>query len=141
MYTILYHVAKEVKQRILDDLDDNVGLDEYVSDLHNELCNTNVFRTDIKLDGPALLQLVGLVATYELDNCEEMYTDLTSRSALLNMFAYIVGEKILDQAIDIIKLDRDGKVTEADLDLLRKAVFLSDTLTTLYNVSIEGLAA
>ena len=42
-----------------------------------------------------VFECIGIIKDYEQDNFGEVYTDLTNSEKVVNMYVYIIGEKLL----------------------------------------------
>ena len=86
-------------------LNDFLGSDSFNKemdddDLHNEVFNTEDFISDrneaIEFLGSKTFEILDFVRTYEIDNFGELNTDISNPIRLLNMYAYIIGEEIIE---------------------------------------------
>ena len=90
-----------VKEYITDRLGEGVGESQHASDLHHYLLNEDYFiigryKASQFLDGETF-NAIEKVKTYEQDNFGEVTTDLSSPERLVNMYAYIVGEQVVNE--------------------------------------------
>jgi hypothetical protein len=81
---------------------DNISEGVYACDLHNELFNTDYFIIGYYDAEQWLIKNVGIFAAieeikeYEQNNFGQVTTDLSSSEKVVNMYAYIKGEEILN---------------------------------------------
>ena len=95
-------LKQDVKDYIIDQLTDNVGLDQYIGDLHHYLLNEHYFIIGyykaeqwLKKDNNSIFEAIEKIKEYEQDNFGQVSTDLSSSESVANMLAYILGEEIL----------------------------------------------
>ena len=92
---------EEVRQDILDKLD-NGYVDTYGCDLHHELCNTDYFIIGTykakQFLGAETFDIIEMIKEYEQSHFGEVSTDFSDAEKVANMFAYIVGEEILNES-------------------------------------------
>ena len=96
----MYELKQDVKNYIIDQLTDNVGLDQYIGDLHHYLLNEDYFiigyyRAEEWLKKDSIFNAIDKIKEYEESNFGEVTTDLSSSESVANMLAYILGEEIL----------------------------------------------
>ena len=96
----MYELKEDVKNYIIDQLKDNVGLDQYIGDLHHYLLNEDYFiigyyRAEEWLKKDSIFNAIETIKEYEQSNFGEVTTDLSSSESVANMLAYILGEEIL----------------------------------------------
>ena len=89
----------ELESHFADFLADNPGVDP--SDVHHEAFNLDYYiigtwKAEQWL-GDQVFNIIGFIKDYEQDNFGEVYTDLTSPEAVVNMYAYIIGEEIVSE--------------------------------------------
>lgn len=97
---------QDIFQSVIDDihdkLNDNVGLDDYGCDLHNELCNTDYFiigRYQAKqFLGEHVFDAIEMIKDYEQSNFWSVSTDFSEPERVVNMLAYIIGEHVLAES-------------------------------------------
>ena len=96
-----YFKQDEVKQYILDNLAYHEGnIDE---DLHHNLFNTDYYiigyyHAEKWLEGKTF-ECIEVIKEYEEMNFGEVTTDLSNSEQVVNMYAYIVGEHILQDVV------------------------------------------
>ena len=118
---------KDIFQSVIDDiiekLEDEVGLDAYGADLHNELCNTDYFiigRYQAKqFLGDNVFDAIEMIKDYEQSNFGEVTTDLSEPEQVANMLVYIIGEFVLSES-DHLKEKWDDKLTSDDFTKIAK---------------------
>ena len=98
----MYKQKQDVKDYIIQQLNDNVGLDQHISDLHHYLLNEDYFiigswRAEqwLKKDDSSIFEAIETIKEYEQSNFGQVSTDLSSSENVANMLAYILGEQIL----------------------------------------------
>jgi len=93
-------LKEDVKNYIIDQLNDDVGLNQHISDLHHYLLNEDYFiigswRAEQWLNKDSIFNAIETIKDYEQSNFGEVSTDLSSSENVANMLAYILGEEIL----------------------------------------------
>ena len=93
-------LKKDVKDYIIQQLNDDVGLDQHISDLHHYLLNEDYFiigswRAEQWLKKDSVFNAIETIKEYEESNFGKVSTDLSSSENVANMLAYILGEEIL----------------------------------------------
>ena len=98
----MYTQKQDVKDYIIDQLNDDVGLDQHISDLHHYLLNEDYFiignwRAEqwLKKDDSSVFEAIEKIREYEDSLFGKVTTDLSSSENVANMLAYILGEEIL----------------------------------------------
>ena len=93
---------QDVKNYIIQQLNDDVGLDQHISDLHHYLLNEDYFIIGyyqaeqwLKKDNGSIFEAIETIREYEQSNFGQVSTDLSSSENVANMLAYILGEEIL----------------------------------------------
>tara|TARA_R100000654_G_scaffold2712_1_gene9891 strand:- start:230 stop:616 length:387 start_codon:yes stop_codon:yes gene_type:complete len=116
---------KDVKNYIIQQLSDGVGLDQHISDLHHYLLNEDYFIIGyyqaeqwLKKDG--IFNAIETIKEYENLNFGEVSTDLSSSESVANMLAYILGEEILfnNDTYDLFTRFHNRYLSEDKRDLL-----------------------
>ena len=92
---------QDVKNYIIQQLNDNVGLEQHISDLHHFLLNEDYFIIGywkaeqwLKKDDGSIFEAIETIKEYEESNFGQVSTDLSSSESVANMLAYILGEEI-----------------------------------------------
>jgi hypothetical protein len=98
----MYKQKQDVKNYIIQQLNDDVGLDQHISDLHHYLLNEDYFIIGyykaeqwLKKDNSSVFEAIETIREYEQSNFGQVSTDLSSSENVANMLAYILGEEIL----------------------------------------------
>jgi len=96
----MYELKQDVKEYIIQQLNDDVGLDQHISDLHHYLLNQDYFiigswRAEQWLNKDSIFNAIETIKDYEQSNFGQVSTDLNSSENVANMLAYILGEEIL----------------------------------------------
>ena len=98
----MYTQKQDVKDYIIQQLNDDVGLDQHISDLHHYLLNEDYFIIGyyqaeqwLKKDNGSVFEAIETIREYEKTNFGQVSTDLSSSENVANMLAYILGEQIL----------------------------------------------
>jgi hypothetical protein len=115
---------EEVRQDILDKLDNGyLGIE--ARDLHHELCNTDYFIIGTykakQFLGAETFEIIELIKEYEQDNFGEVSTDFSNAEKVANMFAYIVGEEILNES-KLITLCGGKGLQEEDIKYIKEEI-------------------
>ena len=99
---IMYQQKEDVKEYIIQQLNDDVGIDQHICDLHHFLLNEDYFIIGyyqaeqwLKKDNGSIFEAIETIKDYEQSNFGEVSTDLSSSENVANMLAYILGEQIL----------------------------------------------
>ena len=93
-------LKQDVKDYIIQQLNDDVGLNHHISDLHHYLLNEDYFiigyyKAEQWLKKDSIFNAIEIIRNYENDNFGKVSTDLSSSENVANMLAYILGEEIL----------------------------------------------
>jgi hypothetical protein len=116
--------TEEVRQDILDKLD-NGYVDIYACDLHHELCNTDYFIIGTykakEFLGAETFEIIQMIKEYEQNNFGEVSTDLSEPEKVANMFAYIVGEEILNESNHLNEVWND-ELKETDIKKIKEEI-------------------
>ena len=96
----MQELKQDVKEYIIQQLNDDVGLDQHICDLHHYLLNEDYFiigswRAEQWLKKDSIFNAIEIIKNYENDNFGQVSTDLSSSENVANMLAYILGEEIL----------------------------------------------
>lgn len=93
-------------QHALDSIDNVEGV--YGCDLHNLLFNEDYFiigyyqAEEYLKNGPGVFDAIREIKEYEEDNFGEVSTDLSDSEKVVNMYAYIKGEKLLNDCSTVV---------------------------------------
>ena len=105
----------------INGLQDLKGANIYVSDLHNEIFNTDYFIIGYYESEKWLNDSIGtffainIIKEYEENNFGTILTDLTSSEKVANMYAYIQGEEILNE-LQSVRQNWDNRIDEQILE-------------------------
>ena len=93
-------LKQDVKNYIIQQLNDDVGLNHHICDLHHYLLNEDYFiigswRAEQWLKKDSIFNAIEIIKNYENDNFGQVSTDLSCSENVANMLAYILGEQIL----------------------------------------------
>ena len=93
-------LKEDVKEYIIQQLNDDVGIDQHISDLHHYLLNEDYFiigswRAEQWLNKDSIFNAIETIKDYEQTNFGQVSTDLSRSESVANMLAYILGEEIL----------------------------------------------
>ncbi len=97
-----YQTQQELKSLIIDAVNDNRLNDKPVSEIHNEVFNTDYFiigRYDAEqwlINNGGIFNAIETIKDYEQDNFGEVNTDLSEPERVCNMYVYILGEEVLN---------------------------------------------
>ena len=104
---------------------DNINDTEPVNELHQKLFNTNYFLLGYSnceqwlINNPGIFKAIDEIKEYEQDQFGEVTTDLSSSEKVVNMYAYIKGEEILQDCPTINK-NWDKKLSKALIAKIKK---------------------
>ena len=96
----MQELKQDVKNYIIDQLNDDVGLNHHICDLHHYLLNEDYFiigyyKAEQWLKKDSIFNAIETIKDYEQSNFGQVSTDLSSSESVANMLAYILGEEIL----------------------------------------------
>ena len=90
-------------------------IDENLDDLHHHAFNTDYFiiGTQRAIDwmGEKAFNIIQVVKEYEQDNFGQCNTDLGDPEKVVNMYAYIIGEEIVQE----YRTQREAEQAELDV--------------------------
>ena len=102
---------KEIEQYFLNYLNDNLDYhkefesDTWQDDLHHNCFNTDYFIIGSykakQWLGDEAFNIIGFIKEYEQSLFGDVHTDLSSPEAVVNMYAYIIGEEIVNDYLFI----------------------------------------
>lgn len=104
-----FYKYDEIKIYFQDYLRDNLEYDQtndkyWRDDLHNNAFNTDYYIIGTyqakQWLGSKAFDIIGIVKDYEIDNFGEVTTDLSDAEKVVNMYAYIVGEYIVNDYLE-----------------------------------------
>jgi len=97
------HTTKlELVSLIIDAINDGRLTDKPVSEIHNEVFNTDYFiigRYEAEqwlINNGGIFNAIETIKQYEQDNFGEVNTDLSEPERVCNMYVYILGEEIIN---------------------------------------------
>ena len=98
-----YFKQDEIKQHAIDYLKENRDYcTEYGCDLHHQIFNMDYYIIGTyqakEWMGEKAFDCIGDIQEYEKDNFGEVNTDLGDPERVVNMYAYIVGEAVLNES-------------------------------------------
>jgi hypothetical protein len=118
-------LEKNILEHILENVDNYEGT--YVSDLHNELFNTDYWvigyynaEKEI-LKHCSAFRAIEIIKQYEELHFGECNTSLSNEEAVCNMLTYILGEQALNR-LDIVNNCWDKKVDESFIALIKEEI-------------------
>ena len=92
-------LKQDVASYMISQLEDQVGLDNDVSDLHHYLLNEDYFIIGTykakQWLGSEVFDVIETIREYEESNFGQVSTDFSDPEKVANMCAYILGEEIL----------------------------------------------
>ena len=117
----MYKQKQDVKEYIIQQLNDDVGLDQHISDLQHYLLNEDYFiigsnRAEqwLKKDDSSVFEAIETIREYEQSNFGQVSSDLSSSENVANMLAYILGEEILSESDIYQQIQFDKNILEED---------------------------
>ena len=121
----MQELKQDVRNYIIQQLNDDVGLDQNINDLHHYLLNENYFiigyyKAEQWLKKDSIFNAIEIIKNYENDNFGQVSTDLSSSESVANMLAYILGEEILynNDTFQLFTRFHDEYLSEDKRDLL-----------------------
>jgi len=121
-------LKKDVLKYVLDQFEDDKEylIEEYGSDLHHYLCNTDYFiigsNKARKWLGNYSFEAIEKIKEYEEFNFGEVSTKLFDPEKVANMLAYILGEEILSESDHLSKYAWDRKLNEYSLEIIASEI-------------------
>ena len=96
-------IEKELISHIYENLKHYVGID--VNDIHHHLFGEDYYIIGyhnaeqwLLEHGLSAFSAIAIVKEYEVENCGELYTDISDSEKVVNMIAYIYGEELLHRS-------------------------------------------
>tara|TARA_Y100001973_G_C5170858_1_gene318977 strand:- start:790 stop:1134 length:345 start_codon:yes stop_codon:yes gene_type:complete len=84
------------------------------SELHHAIFNTDYYIIGTykakKWLGDKVLDIIGFIKDYEMNNFGECYTDLTNSEKIVNMYVYILGEEIVNDFMNLSSIEQYNKI-------------------------------
>jgi len=95
-------LKQDVKDYLIQQLEDNVGLDNDINDLHHYLINEDYFiigyyQARKWLEKESVFEAIEKVRDYEESNFGEVSTDFSNEEQTANMLAYVLADEILNE--------------------------------------------
>jgi hypothetical protein len=95
-------LKQDVKNYLIQQLHDNVGLDNDINDLHHFLINQDYFLIGYYnckkwLEKESVFEAIEKIKEYEQFNFGEVSTDFSDEEKTANMLAYILADEILNE--------------------------------------------
>ena len=96
-------LKKDVASYAYERLEEGVGQDQYIEDLHNEIFNTDYFIIGTykakQWLGDETFNAIEKIKDYEESNFGQVSTDISDPEKVANMLAYILGEEVLNDSM------------------------------------------
>ena len=95
-------LKQDVKDYLIQQLQDDVGLDNDINDLHHYLINEDYFiigyyQARKWLEKESVFEAIEKIKDYEQSNFGEVTTDFSDEEKTANMLAYILADEILNE--------------------------------------------
>ena len=95
-------LKQDVKDYLIQQLEDDVGLDNDINDLHHYLINEDYFiigyyQARKWLEKESVFEAIEKVRDYEESNFGEISTDFSNEEQTANMLAYVLADEILNE--------------------------------------------
>lgn len=117
-------VKKELKEYVIDRLEELKNSEIYGCDLHNELFNTDYYIIGTykakQWLGSDVFEAIDTIKEYEQSNFGEVTTDLSNPEKVVNMYVYIIGEEVLQDSDTLSNDCWDRHLTNDDIDNIIK---------------------
>tara|TARA_R100001443_G_scaffold49999_1_gene62306 strand:- start:254 stop:649 length:396 start_codon:yes stop_codon:yes gene_type:complete len=111
-------LKQDVISYMISQLEDQVGLDNDVSDLHHYLLNEDYFIIGTyqakQWLSSYVFDVIETIREYEQSNFGEVSTDFSDPEKVANMYAYILGEEILSESDIYQQIQFDKDILEED---------------------------
>jgi len=107
-----YYKYDEIKSHFDDFLNNNLEYlkeneTDYIDDLHHMAFNEDYYIIGRyqakKWLGDEVFEIINIIKDYEQDNFGEVNTDLSEPEKVVNMYAYIVGEYVVNDYINSLE--------------------------------------
>jgi hypothetical protein len=108
---------EELKSLIIDAINDNRLNDKPVSEIHNEVFNSDYFiigRFEAEkwlINNGGIFNAIEIIKDYENDNFGEVNTDFSEPEKVCNMYVYILGEELIN-GLKFIQDNWDNDLSE-----------------------------
>ena len=95
-------LKQDVKDYLIQQLQDDVGLDNDINDLHHYLINQDYFLIGYYncrkwLEKESVFEAIEKIKDYEQSNFGEVTTDFSDEEKTANMLAYVLADEILNE--------------------------------------------
>ena len=95
-------LKQDVKDYLIQQLEDDIGIDNDINELHHYLINEDYFiigyyQARKWLEKESVFESIEKVKEYEQDNFGEVSTDFSNEEKLANMLAYVLADEILNE--------------------------------------------
>ena len=95
-------LKQDVKDYLVQQLQDDVGLDNDINDLHHYLINQDYFLIGYYncrkwLEKESVFEAIEKIKDYEQSNFGEVTTDFSDEEKTANMLAYVLADEILNE--------------------------------------------
>mgnify|MGYP001288678890 FL=1 len=111
-------LKQDVISYMISQLEDQVGLDNDVSDLHHYLLNEDYFIIGTyqakQWLSSYVFDAIEAIKEYEQSNFGEVSTDFSDPEKVANMYAYILGEEILSDSDIYQQIQLEKSILEED---------------------------
>jgi len=111
-------LKQDVASYMISQLEDQVGLDNDVSDLHHYLLNEDYFIIGTykakQWLGSEVFDVIETIREYEQSNFGQVSTDFSDPEKVANMIAYILGEQILFDSEIFQQIQIEKNILEED---------------------------
>jgi hypothetical protein len=103
MLNLMQYKYEEIKSHFEDFIEehDQKWIKENFDDLHHEAFNTDyyIIGTQDAIDwlGSEVFNVIQIIKEYEQSNFGEVTTDFSDPERIVNMYAYIIGETIVEE--------------------------------------------
>ena len=117
MKTLNHSTKQEIASQLIDAINDGRLLDMEISEIHNEVFNTDYFIIGYYQAEQWLIKNYGIfnaiekITEYENDNFGEVNTKLDNSESVCNMLVYILGKELM-QELDTIQNNWDKTLTK-----------------------------
>ena len=111
------NTQQELKSLIIDAINDDRLNDKPVSEIHNEVFNTDYFiigRFEAEkwlVNNGGIFNAIETIKNYEQDNFGTVNTDFSEAEHVCNMYVYILGEEVLN-SLKFIQDNWDNDLSE-----------------------------
>ena len=108
---------EELKSLIIDAINENRLNDKPVSEIHNEVFNSDYFiigryaAEQWLINNGGIFNAIEIIKDYENDNFGEVNTDFSEPEKVCNMYVYILGEELIN-GLKFIQDNWDNDLSE-----------------------------